>query len=818
MCDIVRDIRVNGAQVPMTNIRFRDESVENFNDATIKEKTWGLDPPYVVTFDYTIPDFRTNVVFVEAFGTRTAVPGRHRTAVSFPTNAVAGTNGLCGAPQADPVSKNLSFEDFYRQDWDFLYKFEVDHAGSGSGILECQPDLTCGSQGIDREYHRLELPMLFFPPDTPPAISRIGKGFLTNLVDMASVTGRYETATGRDSISKLFPCQLTVYGMDNRPVPDCDEWWLGAFCVSNGTVRLEVSNPFGPKAAEDSALTLELTKNEGGVFAGFQTKTWNKDNPPSGDVIELTARGTGTAEFVLSMSGGGVTSKDRVKITCVRVDLDVDSDNDLSMEDADGFEESIESFWPGKILCVNGEGFEAGRDYLAPMRMRTFPASVAPGCQIRLDAVKGTNCVIVWEDESKTRRTGLSAAWLPSTPTLGERMLQVDGVETGRVQFVMSYLGGDETPICSNLVTMLIIPPISYAPGCSSNAVVWCSLPRLNAQDARTFRREIKDQGFEHVVWWEDATDDTDCDVRDCTLENYTKISEFGAVNVVSHGGVNFHYAVYFEDSPAGEAAAHSWTNGTNVIQGIFIGRDGDHLRNFYYVGVSNEWFATNWKPHLDRNKAIVMWSSCYSETLLAHCGGRWRTGYYFPTYMYEANDVNTAFLGRMNGRLDGTVRRTAGESYAAKDYTRLNSRWRFRAQTRRGIRDARKGSFSIAGNNWTTLCPAPTLANSVFPDATVPQGEKRFGCVLFDTFLDATIDPNQALTEIPRGAVGSYFWLKQNSEEPPYGIGFHVDKSTPIATLTVNADLIKNVGNGGGRAMDGDRKEPNNDSITWSF
>ena len=332
MCDIVRDIRVNGAQVPMTNIWFRDESVEDFDEATIKEKTWGLDPPYVVAFEHTIPDFRTNVVFVESFGTRTAVPGRHRTAVSFPTNAVAGTNGLCGAPQADPVSKNLSFEDFYRQDWDFLYKFEVDHAGSGSGILECQPDLTCGSQGIDREYHRLELPMLFFPPDTPPAISRIGKGFLTNLVDMASVTGRYETATGRDSISKLFPCQLTVYGMDNRPVPDCDEWWLGAFAALGTEVRLEPVCPELPAGRSETAkITLKKTRDDpagGGsdaVFPDFTEIVWTGRTGVETQTLHPAT--AGVAEFELSIESDLCTSKDRVRVTVIGIDLDIDSDN-----------------------------------------------------------------------------------------------------------------------------------------------------------------------------------------------------------------------------------------------------------------------------------------------------------------------------------------------------------------------------------------------------------------------------------------------------------------------------------------------------------
>ena len=812
MCDIVRDIRVNGAQVPMTNIRFRDESVENFNDATIKEKTWGLDPPYVVTFDYTIPDFRTNVVFVEAFGTRTAVPGRHRTAVSFPTNAVAGTNGLCGAPQADPVSKNLSFEDFYRQDWDFLYKFEVDHAGSGSGILECQPDLTCGSQGIDREYHRLELPMLFFPPDTPPAISRIGKGFLTNLVDMASVTGRYETATGRDSISKLFPCQLTVYGMDNRPVPDCDEWWLGAFCVSNGTVRLEVSNPFGPKAAEDSALTLELTKNEGDVFAGFQTKTWNKDKPPSGDIIELTARGTGTAEFVLSMSGGGVTSKDRVKITCVRVDLDVDSDNDLSMEDADGFEESIESFWPGKILCVNGEGFEAGRDYLAPMRMRTFPASVAPGCQIRLDAVKGTNCVIVWEDESKTRRTGLSAAWLPSTPTLGERMLQVDGVETGRVQFVMSYLGGDETPICSNLVTMLIIPPISYAPGCSSNAVIWCSLPSLGTNDATEFIGNITNQGFNNVVWYLDSTGATDTDVGECTLSNYRNISNFGAVNIISHGGMDCHYPVYFEWTDAGRTAASNWIAGE-------LNMDVEEWDDEFVVRVDKPWFSANWKNDLDANRALVMWSTCYSASLLDVCGGRWRTGYILPTCGDECCDVNREFLGRLNGELSAATCRTAGEALEDRrdGYRQINWYDYVDGSVRRHI-----GSVLMEGNPWTTLCPSPLLHDSFFPEHIPPGQKKIFGCLLLDTYINPGVAGDTlekaALACSPDGQFSNFKWLRQATGEPPYGIGFTVDVAPAAFKVESRHENLRNFGTGGGRSADMDRIQPNETDNEWSF
>jgi len=229
-----------------------------------------------------------------------------------------------------------------------------------------------------------------------------------------------------------------------------------------------------------------------------------------------------------------------------------------------------------------------------------------------------------------------------------------------------------------------------------------------------------------------------------------------------------------------------------------------------YVAIVKSAWLKANWKPKLDDNKAIAMWSICYSakagskgNAVKEEAGGRWRSGYKDLTNESEATGVNTKFLKRMNGETDNAERRTAGEAYdGGNNYNTSN--------------------FLMDGNDWTTLCPAPMRDDPVWPDAN-PGNRYGWGCIIFDTYMDDTIGANTALTCESGGPTHDHRWgapTKKDGTGTAYGkylLGFDFDKTSGAATtMKAEADNCKNPD--GGRKMDGDRTQPNGDDRSWSY
>jgi hypothetical protein len=149
-----------------------------------------------------------------------------------------------------------------------------------------------------------------------------------------------------------------------------------------------------------------------------------------------------------------------------------------------------------------------------------------------------------------------------------------------------------------------------------------------------------------------------------------------------------------------------------------------------------------------------------------------------------------------MNGVTDGALRRTAGEAYDNKTgYT---------------------GNLTMSGNPWTTLCPAPLADNSLFPETAVSETRKGWGCILFDTYMNTTNSANDALTVVSGCPITNRRWF--GNADGYYGVGFDFDKTGGSnTTLRAVADRCRNKGIQG-RAMDGDRVQPNNDDKEWSF
>jgi hypothetical protein len=321
----------------------------------------------------------------------------------------------------------------------------------------------------------------------------------------------------------------------------------------------------------------------------------------------------------------------------------------------------------------------------------------------------------------------------------------------------------------------------------------------------------------------------------DCTLENYKKMADFGAITFISHGAPGEHHAVYAPLSPAGKAACDAWRGQeqgmTTQTNWHWVNQTTvDTNKSYYSVAVDTTWLTANWKQKLDDNYAIVMWSTCYSASNCPNAqisvkeaaGGRWRSGYELETNADEARDVNEAFIKRMNGTVVNGKLRIAGSAYndPTINYRQIDTYW-FRVFDANGnfVNWRHVGSVKMDGDWWTTLCPAPLEINPVYPAWPVSDKRKGFGCILFDTTLDGTSSATDALTKESGGAgIMETYWLKDTNAKF-YGLGFVFDKTTDNTQTTMKAisNQIKNEGTEG-RQMDGDRVQPNDDDRQWSY
>ena len=521
--------------------------------------------------------------------------------------------------------------------------------------------------------------------------------------------------------------------------------------------------------------------------------------------------GTGAQDFAVGNLG---QMKYVFSFNPITVDLDTDTDNDGTIDLGDSGEDRFEEYWPGRILCVNGFGIDTNTDYLAEIKLAIKPA-LSNGTA-KLEALTNSSCIKVWTTTNKAAELTLPATWnLASTnPPSG---LYVDGIVTGKVQLALSYTSGNGSFSCTDKVAMLIIPPISYSPGKGANAFVWAPLMttsnrnsgnNLGWGDATEFENQIKDQGWPTVTWFTDTTGDTDANFGSCTLANYKGMTNCGIFTVVSHGEQGGHPVVYAEYSAAGEAALTNWCAGETGI--TVVPWDPDPLNppwtnGCYVARVSSSWMTSNWKSAMDANRAIGLWSICYSATsnsatgeaaVKESAGGRWRSGYIDTTYETEAQGVNERLLGRMNGSTDSARKRTAGEAYeTGNGYT---------------------SNVKMDGNDWTTLCPAPFADNAAFPNTTTGN-RKGWGCIILDTYMCSTNAASDALMKVTGCPTSNHRWF--GNSDGIYGLGFDYDKTGGAATtMRAVADKCRSEGLGGGRELDGDRVEPSKDDRDWSY
>jgi hypothetical protein len=317
--------------------------------------------------------------------------------------------------------------------------------------------------------------------------------------------------------------------------------------------------------------------------------------------------------------------------------------------------------------------------------------------------------------------------------------------------------------------------------------------------DAEKLASELLSQGWTNVVWFEDVTGDTDLDLGTCTPENYLAMRNAGVFCVTaSHGSPGYHDAVYAPFTQEGRQLIDNWcTNKTGMIRNEVLPVDGDpNSPGYYYAKVSSGWMQANWKPCLDTNKAITVWSICYSGTSFGQLysvkegsGGRWRIGYTAPINGFDSFYLNESYFRYMNGKQGDGLRRTAGKAWGGgSEYLNYHAK--------------------MDGNPWTTLCPAFSYGHPIFPYSLFPDPGSTaspgtgWGCVLSDTYLSGVTAASDALVQLEGTAITDLRWINAGATGIR-GIGYDYDKSSNSSIgLRLDTSKCTNEGIGGGRPL----------------
>lgn len=154
------------------------------------------------------------------------------------------------------------------------------------------------------------------------------------------------------------------------------------------------------------------------------------------------------------LSYAGITVQQAKEFTVINVDLDIDSDNDSTIEEQD---DPIEMNEPGKLIYLNQDDDNKNdtedkqentaevtdENDLQPIKLSCKPANPGAG-QLILDAPTGKTCIQVWTTAKKgpaANKVNLPKTWNLNSDTV-PGTLYVEGISTGAVVLKLSYKNG----------------------------------------------------------------------------------------------------------------------------------------------------------------------------------------------------------------------------------------------------------------------------------------------------------------------------------------------------------------------------------------
>ena len=538
-----------------------------------------------------------------------------------------------------------------------------------------------------------------------------------------------------------------------------------------------------------------------GANADPATATVERDSLPL--VLYAEAYSNDTAVLTFSFKGSGdaasIAYADALTLKTLAVDIDVDSNNDGTIDAHDNDEDGYEEYEPGLLMARHDPLDQAeGAGGRHPVRLSPMPEGFSGIARL---TKSGGGAVRLWDGAG----SGASQLPLPKTWNLAQgetppAQVWVDGTADGAVTLIYSIVR-DGVALASDSVRLTVIPPASYAPGAGDFAAIWSPLNKTNSVnaankigdiDGQCLEDEIENQGWPNVTWYRDDTGDSDLNLGTCTPENYLNMRNAGVVCITaSHGSAGYHSAVYAPLTAAGEALVENWCANRPGMACKFINPSGTDP-GYYYAQVSSSWLQSNWKPSLDARRTITVWGICYSAvaggalpSIMTAAGGRWRIGYSDAVSGRESSSDIEKWCRYMNGKSGDGLRRTAGAAFGdGSEYLPI---------------------VRMAGNPWTTLTPALTSENAWMPCDHFPDPGssarlgKGWGCVVFDTYLDGTVSAASAIRQLSGPMITDVRWVQVGAGKR--AIGFRYDKSNGVpVVLELVPDNIRNEGVGGGR------------------
>ncbi len=301
----------------------------------------------------------------------------------------------------------------------------------------------------------------------------------------------------------------------------------------------------------------------------------------------------------------------------------------------------------------------------------------------------------------------------------------------------------------------------------------------------------IRDQDYNvtTAIYRDQALDN---DPGACTMENFVSCRAADFLYVMTHGDLGCIDGIYMLDS----MPVVNWIAGEEGMQARVSGVNP----NLYSAYVPASWIASHWRPILDQTKAIVIYSVCLShpgviDSTVSASGGGVCFGYSGISTWGDADANNALLLGRMNGSLDGSWKRKAGEAF--------------------GGGAGYRAGFSMAGDPDITLCPAFQAKGPVGPT-------DRSGTGVFevDTYCSDDVPAGEALTFQLAGDVRieNVRWVgsgKVNRIEFDWrgGCQFLVIATAHAGKFHSWGEITPTY-----HRMDGDRVTPNGDDYIWQF
>ncbi len=500
---------------------------------------------------------------------------------------------------------------------------------------------------------------------------------------------------------------------------------------------------------------------------------------------------------------------DVVKIESA-VDLDVDSNNDGKIDAKnDGADDPIESYSPGLVIRINQNGDKEGQDEIKPLRIFPRRGTGTLTLQISGAGAGATGRIRIWKDEKKTEPLDLPATWNLGANQSPPAQLFIDGTEKGPNSLRLTLEVGTETN--SDDIAFIVSETTSYSPS-RSTAYAWEPFAPTEISAAATNEAVALTAGAQQGFVWTRFRDEAGAGFNEISFDDLKSLKNAGLLVTYTHGAPGALWVVKRET----EAEVKAFF-GKQPNEALEAGIAVQPYQGGFYGAILSNWIEKNWKENRDGNRAIGLFLGCDTavdapananfaelrKAVIDKAGGREAFGYKkgVPASAVEA-DV-PKLLGNMNGSLGGGANRTARYAFLRNEYTE---------------------NFVWKGNGWTTLCPAPEQTfpkpgSSLYTDAT---GMRRgFGCVLFDTYLDESQSPAQAVSKLDGGGAldAGPRWFAGNQT---FGIGFEFSlMESALLTMRAHSAFCVNKGSADGRRkLDADSVAPNGDgkNLDWTF